>query len=335
MSSDKARAYFSRNADFKAGLDADEAEFRAVIMGTASLEEGARDERWTGEIEEDLPGTRAAWIEREDALEQLGGDIAAEIERRTLIMGESYPFVWKDAHLTHRPSVSKVYEFCLAITMAPSLSQGVLKGLSIAFERLARDVLRLHTGPTSRGVRTGWPRQPADQLPTRAQAVFKRLEELTGEWLWQPRQTRPEDPSSTFEKDQGLDVVVWRELPDKRIGQLFLLAQCACGTTDWEGKWHDLDLDTLRIWLNPTTFTPPVRCFCVPFHIGNTAKLEDVSRRAGLTLDRARIALLAESDPSFIAREAVEPYEKWIGVVADAQMSSKPATNRRSRGRRP
>lgn len=330
--SDKATlAYLSRNADFKVALDADQAEFRAVMMGTAPIDEGLRDDRWTGELVAEISGARPQWVEQQDATEELSGDIAEEIDRRVLLLGDYYPFERIGNGIRHKQSATAVYEFCLATTVAPNLTTGSLAGLPVAFEMLARDALSLYVGG-ARGVRTGWPRHRADGLPNRAKQVFARLHAETGECVWQPQHGRPDDPAPMHVKDLGLDVLVWRAMPDGRIGQLFLLAQCACGPSGWTEKWRDLDLVELGAWLRPFTFTAPVRCFCVPFHIGNTATLESVSSKAGLTLDRVRITLIAEANPAVVAKRPMRRYREWVGIVTDAMLA--PSLPRRSQKRR-
>jgi hypothetical protein len=308
-------AYLSRNADFEAGLNADQVEFRAILTGASAFEEGIREERWSGQL---LPGEQAArplWAQQQEAVEELSGDIAEEIDRRFLLLGKHYPFERTGTGLRHRPSTTGVYEFCLAVTNASNLTTGEFARLPAAFEILARDALQSYLGAGSRGLRTGWPREAADGLPSRAKQIFGRVHSQTGEWKWQPQHGRPDDPSPTHVKDLGLDVLVWKAMPDSRIGQLFLVAQCACGTTNWTHKWRDLDLTELRTWLRPLTFAPPVRCYCVPFHIGNTATLQDVSSKAGLTLDRARLALIAEANPEAIRQGALRPYRDWPGII--------------------
>ena len=334
MKNDKsALPYLSRNADWQAALDADEVEFRAVMMGTASREEGTREERWSGEIEENLSGVRPAWIEREEALELQDGDIAGEIERRALLLGDTYPFDLDGSRVAYRPSRSRVYEFCLAVSVAPSLSAGILKGLPVAFEHLVCEILRLHVGATGQVMRTGWPRDSSCSL-TRAKQLFAQLHKLSGEWIWQPQGLRPDDPPPTYEKDLGLDVVAWRPMPDGRIGQLFLLGQCACGKSDWESKWKDIDLEELGFWFRPATHVTAVRCFCVPFHIGNTITWEEVSAKAGLSFDRARISLFAERDPGFLAERTAKSYSKWVETVASELLTAGSKRKRKGRNSR-
>jgi hypothetical protein len=117
-------------------------------------------------------------------------------------------------------------------------------------------------------------------------------------------------------------------MPDGRVGQLFLLGQCACGK-NWDEKFKDLDLEELGYWLRPPTHCPPVRCFCVPYHIGNATKLEDVSVKAGLPMDRARIALFAEANPEFIERNAITPYGELVELIVKAALSPKPEKRRK------
>jgi hypothetical protein len=117
----------------------------------------------------------------------------------------------------------------------------------------------------------------------------------TGEWCWHPAEGLPSDPELTHVKDLGIDGVVWKLFGDRRCGNIFILINCACGD-DWEGKFDDIKLDVLREqWFRPLSKPTPTKAFAVPRHIPNSRHFEDVNLSAGITLDRARLALLAES----------------------------------------
>jgi hypothetical protein len=125
-------------------------------------------------------------------------------------------------------------------------------------------------------------------------------------------------------KDAGLDVVVWKDFGDGRTSILFALAQCACGRTDWETKVADLNLRRLANWFEGPTIAEPLRCFFVPFHIPNHAHLKEISGFAGVILDRARIAMVAEADVAAvqsIRADALIDYRKTAIALLEAQVS--------------
>ena len=115
-----------------------------------------------------------------------------------------------------------------------------------------------------------------------------------------------------------MDVVAWKRFQDGRRGNLFLVGQCACGHTDWPGKCGQLNLRKLEEnWFRPLSLAGAHRFFAVPFHIPNTMHLEEITTEAGLTFDRCRITLIAESDPERISENPFDNYAELIQLVID------------------
>jgi len=322
-----------KGVQMEAAQNADQAEWKAVRLGTAPIDEGVRDER-IAESATDLPGDELSSVGgTEIRLERFSSETSAEIERRVKLMGAAYPFEVDRATLRHVPSATKVYEFCLAISFVPTISKKPYVRLQIGFERLLRDLMKQFFGDGAQGFRTGHPGDKHEFRPTRIKAVIEHLASLAGEWVWHPDADLPEDPSYKTQKDLGLDVVVWKKLPDLRKGYICCVGQCACGLTDWESKFHDITLDSLSSWIKPPGVVPPTRMFAVPFHIPNDPYFGLVSRKAGLTLDRARIAMLAErpENQQAIHDGAFEKYGDLVQIVLDAPVVELRGRRRRRR----
>ncbi len=306
-----------RGADQRVAANADQVEFAAISYGSCPFEAGIGDDRIADAMDSyEMPDPREvpAWAKYDATLDSATTHIADEIERRVMILGRSYPFRSAGSRIDYRPSRTLAYEFCLAASRAPSLSEGELKRIPIAFERLVRDIAICYLGRGAKGYRTGWPPDPHECRPARFREVIGRLHVLTGEWQWNPQPDKPQDPSDV--KDEGLDFVVWQPMPDRRVGQLFMIGQCACGD-NWEMKFSELNKVRLERWIRPLPRPFPVRVFATPRHIPNEAHLGEVNELAGLTLDRARIALLAEmpDNRDFILNQARDAYEDLIRLV--------------------
>ena len=289
-----------RRTDQRAGENADQVEFSAVVYGATNLESGILDDRIADALDDyDVadPAGVEEWAREDAKFDSATSDIGKEIARRSEVVGECYPFKAFGNRLEYTPSSTYAYEFCLAVSQSPSLSTGDFSRLPPAFERLARDVLSCFLGPEAEGMRTGWPSDRIEPHPSRFKAIVEELRARTRariDWSWHPRPGLPNDPPPQHVKDGGIDFVVWKLMPDGRDGHLFLLGQCACGD-DWESKFYDLTEEKLSRWLNPISTAPFLRVFTTPHHIPNDAYFADVNINAGLTLDRARIARLAES----------------------------------------
>lgn len=312
-----------RHQQLAAAHDADQAERRAMLSGIASVEEAGFDERISGETENEMsPSTldEPDWEQRDTQTENLVGGALEELERRQMMMGQIYPFDLKDGGLEYRGSATGIYEFCLSATLNVTGKVANLPRPTVVFEWLARDILKLYIGRGSQGFRTGW---PSDKLENRGRGtlqLFKQLNELSGAFEWKPKSYLPAHPKPRHLKDAGLDVVVWKPFPDDRGCCLFALGQCACGRTDWQNKLEDLSLKRLRNWFEDPTAAEPLRCFLVPFHIPNRAHLHEVSSYAGVTLDRARLAMLAEQDQDAIEavmQDALIDYHEAAFALAE------------------
>lgn len=309
----------TRRQDDRIATNADQTEFAAVRYGSCNLDAGTFDDRIAESLDDYEvydPRGLPAWAAKDAALDNAVSDIGMEIRRRHEILNGTYPFAIDGNRLVYKRSPTLVYEFCLAVSQSSSLSEGDFARLPRAFERLVRDVLVHFCGPGTQGMRTGWPCDSHEPRPARFRDLVRRLHDATGEWFWSPDTDKPVDPEPRDVKDEGLDVVVWKAVPDKRPGKLFLLGQCACGN-DYGTKFYDIDSSFAKLakWIKPISYVPPIRVFSTPRHIPNIAYFKDVNREAGFTLDRTRIVLLAEQGAEHIRQQAKEPYAELISIV--------------------
>jgi hypothetical protein len=304
-----------RHKQFKAALDTDQVEREAIRTGLTSIEFGIEDERTAGIVDDALEQEGNSWVERQEILETLGGATLDEVSRRIEIMGAAYPFKVVDGALEYIPSQTGVYEFCLAVAANPTSELTGYKG-SAVFEYIAKDVLTLHIGG-GEGFRTGAPIYAVEGRGTTAKETFDALHLACGEFCWNPMPGLPEEPSHKDLKDAGLDVVVWKPWQDRRLAHLFLIGQCSCGKNDVSAeKARELSLKRLDSWLRPICYAwPPMRAFLTAHHIPNTRELYDISGEGGLVFDRARIAILAESDVKFMKRKNALDYKALADLV--------------------
>ena len=297
-----ADAHSIRHRQQKLATEADELELNAIIRGSQVFESGALDDKISGALQdiEDEAGVALDTLrsQRQDlGAEEISGGIAEEVARRCKIMGDAYPFLVTKSNLTYRSSGSKFYEFCLAASQSPSITKGEYVAFPRQFERASARLVELFMGPSAVSLHVGAPRDPV--IGTTFKKGMETLAQRTGEFAWMPERDVAEEP--TINGDEGVDFVVWRPMDDGRIGNLFILGQCACGG-DWLQKWHDLDLAKLGKWFNPLSKIGPVRAFATPFHAVD-GNLYEGTRQAGLFFDRARLALIAEKhkdDPKWV-----------------------------------
>ena len=95
-------------------------------------------------------------------------------------------------------------------------------------------------------------------------------------------------------KDDSLDVIAWRNFPDKKKSKLILFGQCASGY-DWDCKINDLQPDHfLGYWTIDHKVSPIIRAFFIPHTIpGNIWDYHSMA--SGIFFDRCRISYYVHS----------------------------------------
>lgn len=286
-----ASAFDLRHQAQRSSNDADQAEFSALKNGSSVVDFGVYDERVAGaldDFEPRDPSIKQIWHAEDLKYDAAVGGAHEEIERRITILGESYPFEFADGTLRHRDSDFLLYDFFLSICNAGNISSGKFVELPRLFERITARIAASFFGVHTKHIHTGYPRE--NEVGKSFKNAMEYVADETGEWTWGPDDGLPEEPS--IGGDGGCDFVAWVAPPDNRkIGQIFLLGQCACGN-NWAEKLDDLNLKKLQKWFNPLSVVEPIRTFVTPFHITD-ATLIEVSREAGYVFDRARLVTTA------------------------------------------
>jgi hypothetical protein len=269
----------------------------------------------TGDLQSAL--SRGSVLDGEGA-ETLDGkmlEVFSELESRETAAGSGYPFSVMGSVLQARSSWADCssYVFCLCLSyfrwQRPPASPYFPPRL---FEALCAEAARRWVG--GEGVRFGSPRVPTDLPRSFAKAlddVCQKLIREGGGFKKQPHRVH-------WLKDCGLDVVAWRDWPDRLSGKLLLLGACASGQ-DWQDKTHDLILDDFyRLRMTEPPDSPVVRAFFVPHRVPQS-RWRETTVEAGIIFDRCRIASLAPKLPSVGAHG---DGCAWTEMILAAQGSS-------------
>ncbi len=296
-------------------VNADRAEFQALRDGSAEIDSGVYNERVADTLEDldFIPHETERWHGEDLKIDTAVGGTRDELERRVRILAAAYPFRLKRGTLFHHSGASSVYEFFLSICNATTLTRGDHARLPRLFERIAARLVAAYFGRHATSIHTGAPRSPdTDSSFMRA---MQDVAAQTGEWDWGPDDRLP---GEQHQGDEGCDFIVWLMASDRRkIGQLFVLGQCACGN-DWQSKYGDLDLKKLQKWFNPLSVVDPVRSFATPHHVTDPV-LREASRQGGLFFDRARLTMAAfQASDAVIGDEMKKDMEDLIALVRDA-----------------
>lgn len=291
-----------------ASSDADQVEFNALKALSSVLDDAANDEIISGEIDdevEEIGDVGPGWKGLDLAKEGMIDATRKEIERRSKLLGQYYPFEVDASKLVYRGSESGFYEFCLAISSAKNITTGRFTELPRTFERSVAYLVKRYFGWPSKALHTGFPRTPSSSF----KQAMSKLEKESLEWIWGPRANLLDSDI----KDESLDFVVTVGQLDNRAGGLYVLGQCACGN-DWGGKVDEPDLSKLERWFHPPWVVPPVKAFTTPFAIGDRTLESTVTQSKALVLDRTRLAFIAET---MLSKKSKMKMKKVLQPVTD------------------
>ncbi len=165
----------------------------------------------------------------DDLLDDRLEDVFIELQRRIQFTFEKYPFSFQrySMKLYSESSLSKnIYLFLLLCTRFNMRDQKVQNGIdgTLLFEKICAVVARNYFGSSSKSYVFG------TAEPGNFESKVKDLITNIGEGQ---SFVNPNNNSPT-KNDDSLDIVVWRDFSDKRMGKLIGFGQCKTGTS-----WHD------------------------------------------------------------------------------------------------
>jgi len=295
------------------------------------------------EVEED-DGVRLEEEILEDKRLASADVVLDEIDHRTKVLGDYYPFVLQvrgpDWRLSSAPAAGKVettvaracYTFCLltsAIRDRRIQGAGVPpleRTMPIHFQAIASEAAAEVVGGIS--VSFGWPRPEGTGFRPALQDVSQKLK------LGKPLDTTPLW-STGREKDAGIDVIAWRDFQDVRPGKIILFGQVASGA-DWTQKTVKNAVPGFLSWFSehptkhyiPAIFIPfPQHHDCADrrdasFEVVAAAQAWRREQEFGLVIDRLRIVATAARRLTNKGAEAgggtVQALEQWIQTVIGA-----------------
>ena len=225
--------------------------------------------------------------------------------------GDAYPFDITGEGLELRSSGSPAYLFQLFVSLGSMEAHHDGTTVPKLFEELSAAAAGRYLGDSKTAVVFGWPRR---DLPlgfrNAVAALVNHLREGNG-----CRDREGLDNS----KDDGLDVVAWREFPDRNASKLILFGQCAVGRR-WKGKTHDLQPSKwCKRNLAGSIAVNPIPAFFIPMALSE--KDANFAGTDQILLDRCRISALCSGT---LHDRLDERLQEWIeaslktGIALDA-----------------
>jgi hypothetical protein len=216
-----------------------------------------------------------AFSEIEDRHQACGGDLRV------------YPFHLEPQHIEMmgNPEISLYFFLLLLSYFGKDVGP---RGTDAAklFERVSVHAAETYFGGPQANIQSycfGFPRRSAPR------SFIKAVDDLCQK-MGEGQGCRLDRPSVKGQKDAKLDLAVWRQFHDNRVGKLIGFGQCATGN-NWKDKLTELQPNTFcNMWMRESPSVDPVRMFFVPFRIERHYWM-DAARQGGIVFDRCRIAI--------------------------------------------
>jgi hypothetical protein len=221
---------------------------------------------------------------QDDLIEAQCINVFSELENRSTAAGTAYPFEVTGSVLQARDdwAAAVPYLFCLCLSHFTYAKRQRQKK---APERLFEHLARVAAGRFIQGqaVRFAAPRDRDDFPGSFRSAVDKLCREIINEGDG----CRPSVRAR--QQDDGVDIVAWRDFPDRAPGKLLMFGNCASGR-NWKSKLHELrPSDFYAKWVLGRTPTQVLKSLFIPYRV-ERGDWDEHSIDAGIIFDRCRIA---------------------------------------------
>lgn len=233
-----------------------------------------------GDLERNLRRASLVELREDQAIENKTLDVFDELEQRWKAADTAYPFEIDYGTLQIRSAWREfpAYIFCLCLSYFGARNSEPRKLFELVSGIAAKAFL------FGDAVNFGAPR--SDLSSSFAKAVSE-LCELIGEG------GGFNEIPTLGQKDAKLDLVAWRNFPDRYSNKLLMLGQCASGA-DWEGKLRELNPRAFFAnWTQETPSSPLISSVFIPHRIERQKWRRVALNADGIIFDRCRIAYWA------------------------------------------
>ncbi|MCX5784600.1 MAG: hypothetical protein NTX59_02830 [Elusimicrobia bacterium] len=234
-----------------------------------------------------------------------------ELEERLISTGDGYPFqiIGGILHLRDNPRNFPAYIFCLFLSYFKWTQK---KNAKINPWKLFEELSCRAAGHYMRGdvfwfaARGSGKKNTAKRKTTLFQQNVSGLSTLIGEGNGFKSQP------TLNSQDDKVDLVAWRDFPDRHSSKLIMFGQCA-GGNNWADKTAELQPERFwDQWMQDGKVSPLIRSFYMPYRIPRIAWTFH-ARSAGILFDRCRIAYWTRNAEDILTDKR---YMDWCGSVA-------------------
>lgn len=213
-----------------------------------------------------------------ESAEEIANEVFDELERRSRLLGESYPFSITDfSFRTNERILDSSYLFCLGLVFFKEIPQNLR---TIEFETIVKGAAESYF--CGEGIRIGAPWRTSEITE------YRQLLESVAELI--PEIGPPVSEVAPCGGDGGWDIVVVKNFSDCTYSRVIALGNCATGRTDWNNKGQEAAPNTF--W-NFFSRTPVDKNICltflaVPFAMSEAERVRKTWANS-ISFDRFRI----------------------------------------------
>lgn len=252
-------------------------------------------------------------VPEDEEMEPKISDTLTEIKRRHQFCGNKYPFaIGRHGHVVQlnpgiAENIREVYTFLLFATRLNMMAQRIQNDIdgALLFEELSEFVGKYYFGERAESYLFGTA-STGSNFSQKITSLIKRMGE-GGEFKNRNETTK------SLNKDDGLDIVVWKSFSDGYPGKLIGFGQCKTGTY-WNVKRDALQPDSFcQKWFADQPAVKPVRLFFISESILRNRWYEHASS-GGILFDRCRIMdyFPMEKKPPFLSQ-----IKRWNKAVIE------------------
>lgn len=244
-----------------------------------------------GDLERVL-GREASDTSDHEAPYRLAREAVAEMARRTIAAGNSYPFELAGNLVTARADAQTACRPYVLMLCLSYFGWTAKKNSPYKPRRWFEEMGQIAADAFMAG-ESALLSPPRTLLPGPFRAAIDHLCTLIkegGGWKPQPAGWNRRG-AGLAPQDDAVDVVAWRHFPDQLPGKLVLFGQCASGD-NWSTKLTDLQPDAFcGQWMREVPPSKVIRAMFIPHRVP-LERWEYSNRYGGILFDRCRIAHL-------------------------------------------